>query len=1035
MVTISRDGKITDVNKATEEVTGVSRERLIGTDFSNYFSEPDKAREGYKKVLSEGLVKDYELTIQHVSGRKKQVLYNASVYRDEAGEVQGIYAATRDVTELKKAKETLYHNEERFRRIFQEGLLGVALSNMNHTFAMANARFCNMFGYSVEELRAMTFKDITLPEDISSDAPYLQKLITGALKYYSTEKRYLTKNKDIIWGSLTVTLLRDNSGEPQGFLSTVEDITQHKKMEEKLADSETRYRRLFETAQDAILILNGDTGKIIDANPFIKALLGYSMEELVDKNLWEIGELKDTLASKISNQQLQENGYVRYDHLPLLTKDGRQIAVEVVANAYQVNHSRVIQCNIRDITERKKMEESIRYHASLIENVSDAIISSDQQQKLLSWNKAAEAMYGWRAEEVIGKNVNEVVKPVFQNFTREEYRASLRQNGHWKGEAIHHRKDGAEFNVLMSVSLIRDERGNETGAVSIFKDITESKQADERINHLKLTLRSIRNVNKHLTKEKNRDRLIQGVCDSLVESHSFNSAWIILLDDTQKPIAWAAANPGNNFSSLIESVQRGDFPRCVQKALHQKQVVITENPGTMCPGCPILAGGNENGSMTIRLEIDGTVYGVLCASMQRSLLSDKDETALFAEVAADLAFALRNIELGSAYEIMEQERLRTAKLESIGTLAGGIAHDFNNLLTGIMGNIGLAKISIQPPNPVLEMLEEAEKAAVRARDLTQQLLTFARGGKPVKKLVNIGVLIKESAEFSLRGSNVKLELALPEDLWSVEADEGQIGQVINNLVINADEAMPSGGTLRILASNLGVERARGLPFPRNNYVLIDIMDSGKGIPQEYLPRIFEPYFTTKQRGSGLGLTTAYSIVRNHGGYIFAESQPDKGSTFHIYLPASKKAVKGGRKMTTTNLGQAGGKVLVMDDEEIIRKMLENMLNLAGYRVELSSGGKEAIQKYGQAITAGDPFDAVIMDLTIPGGTGGKEAVKELLKIDPRAAVIVSSGYANDPIMAEYKKHGFKAVIAKPYSVKQLQETLSGLPRRKNLTPR
>jgi CheY-like chemotaxis protein len=359
-------------------------------------------------------------------------------------------------------------------------------------------------------------------------------------------------------------------------------------------------------------------------------------------------------------------------------------------------------------------------------------------------------------------------------------------------------------------------------------------------------------------------------------------------------------------------------------------------------------------------------------------------------------------------------------------LAGGIAHDFNNLLTGIMGNIGLVKSYISPSDNTYEMLDEAERAAIRARDLTQQLLTFARGGKPVKKPVNVYELMKESSEFALRGSKAKLLLSLPEDLWQIDADEGQISQVINNLVINADEAMPMGGTLKIHAENEAIRKNSSILLKSGSYVRIDIEDTGTGISPEHLQRIFEPYFTTKQRGSGLGLTTAYSVVRNHGGIMTAESELKKGSTFRIYLPASKRAVKGGKKLTVTDSGQAGGKVLIMDDEEIIRKMLTNMLGMAGYTVEVSADGVEALEKYQQAREAGDPFNAVIMDLTVPGGMGGKEAVKKILEIDPKAVVIVSSGYATDPIMSDFKKYGFKAVIAKPYSVRQLRESLSSL---------
>jgi len=348
-----------------------------------------------------------------------------------------------------------------------------------------------------------------------------------------------------------------------------------------------------------------------------------------------------------------------------------------------------------------------------------------------------------------------------------------------------------------------------------------------------------------------------------------------------------------------------------------------------------------------------------------------------------------------------------------------------------MGNIGLAKTYTDLPQKASETLDEAEKAAVRAKDLTQQLLTFARGGKPVKKTVDIAELIKEPATFALRGSAVRLELSLPDDLWSVEVDEGQMNQVIHNIVINADEAMPSGGVLKIGGRNSVLKKASALPLPKGRYVRIDIQDTGVGISREHLQRIFEPYFSTKKKGSGLGLSTAYSIIKNHGGYIIAESAHNKDATFHIYLPASVKPAKVKKEPKPANILQAEGRILVMDDEEVIRKMLSNMLILAGYKAELTRDGAEALEKYTRALESGEPFDAVIMDLTIPGGMGGKEAIRKLLEMDPGARVLVSSGYATAPIMSEYKKYGFSAVIAKPYSVKQLEEMLRSLSRTNN----
>jgi signal transduction histidine kinase/ActR/RegA family two-component response regulator len=375
---------------------------------------------------------------------------------------------------------------------------------------------------------------------------------------------------------------------------------------------------------------------------------------------------------------------------------------------------------------------------------------------------------------------------------------------------------------------------------------------------------------------------------------------------------------------------------------------------------------------------------------------------------------------------LEEERQRVEKLESIGTLAGGIAHDFNNLLTGILGNITLAQRYVEPESQVADRLLEAERASLRAKDLTQQLLTFSTGGAPVKKTASIAELLQESATFALRGSKVRCEFSLPDDLWPVEVDEGQMSQVITNLILNADQAMPGGGTINIRAENTVIKGKGDLPLPKGNYIKITVKDQGIGIPKKHLAKIFDPYFTTKQKGSGLGLATAYSIIKNHGGYITVESEVGVGTTFYIYLPASKKPAPVKAKAKKEAPVRGKGRILVMDDEEMIRKMLSKMLPLDGYDVELAKDGAEAVELYKKARESGQPFDAVIMDLTIPGGMGGKEAIKKLLEIDPDVKAIVSSGYATDPIMADFKKYGFSAVVTKPYSFGELEKTLRNM---------
>ncbi|MEW6368541.1 MAG: PAS domain S-box protein [Acidobacteriota bacterium] len=371
---------------------------------------------------------------------------------------------------------------------------------------------------------------------------------------------------------------------------------------------------------------------------------------------------------------------------------------------------------------------------------------------------------------------------------------------------------------------------------------------------------------------------------------------------------------------------------------------------------------------------------------------------------------------------IEDELLEARKLESISILAGGIAHDFNNILTAILGNISLSKVHFDPSDKIFERLSEAERATLRAKDLTQQLLTFSRGGAPIKQIASMRELLRETVSFALSGSNVRCDYAVSEDLWPVEIDPGQISQVINNLVINADQAMPEGGVIAVKAENVVLRDNTQVPLPAGRYIMVSIQDRGIGIPEEYLEKVFDPYFTTKQKGSGLGLTTAYSIVRRHDGYIRVQSRVGAGTTVYVYLPASEKMLEpaGSEK---DRLQRGKGRILIMDDEEIIRETAGEMLEYLGYEIALAASGREAVDRYQQSVREGKLFDAVILDLTVPGGIGGKEALAMLRQIDPGVRAIVSSGYSNDPVMAEFREHGFCGVVAKPYKIEDLSQAL------------
>jgi len=384
---------------------------------------------------------------------------------------------------------------------------------------------------------------------------------------------------------------------------------------------------------------------------------------------------------------------------------------------------------------------------------------------------------------------------------------------------------------------------------------------------------------------------------------------------------------------------------------------------------------------------------------------------------------------------MRDERAKAQRVAMLGLLAGGIAHDFNNILMAVTGNLSLARASVTPGTLPAASLAEAEEACLRARQLTWRLLTFSKGGVPVKKIVSLGPVLQEAARIGARGTNVTCRLTIAPDLWSLSADEGQLVQVFTNIILNAQQAMPSGGVIDVTASNT-VESFEhweyALRVEPGPYIRVSIADAGIGISEENLGRIFDPYFTTKQVGSGLGLATSHSVVKNHGGFFTVQSKPGQGTTVTVNLPAfdampamaSDPAREAARRVAAP--GTTRSRILVMDDEQSIRTLTVNMLTFLGHDAEAASEGQHAIEQYRRALQSGRPFDAVILDLIVPNGMGGREALEQLKAIDPTVNGIVISGYAQDSVIADYREHGFKAVIAKPFTLQELSWTLESV---------
>jgi PAS domain S-box-containing protein len=629
-----------------------------------------------------------------------------------------------------------------------------------------------------------------------------------------------------------------------------------------------------------------------------------------------------------------------------------------------------------DITEHKQYEQKLYELATIVESSADAIIGESLDGKIINWNPGAEKMFGYSYKEIIGQPVSILIPPeLLYELTNIETKIKKGKDIEIY-DTVRIGKNGKLIEVSVQISVIRDKNCLVTGAAAIYRDITALKRAESELleeqERLLVTLNSIGDGVISID-EHGKVVLLNQVAERLT-GWSWSEAVGKLLDKIFYIIDDKTSEP--NTAIIMDVLNTNTVIHLSNVILVNRDLV--EIPVSIC--CSPIKPVNDN-----------HIYGMVLVFQD---ITEKQQ--------------------------MEMELLKTQKLESLGILAGGIAHDFNNVLAAILANLQLAIIKLHKGDDITKYLQDSVETTRKASELTKQLLTFAKGGAPVKKAASIVDLVKETVHFALRGSKIKAKYYFSEQLWTVEVDEAQINQVINNLIINAKQAMPKGGMVEIRAENVTFEA--GNCYNPDRYVKISIQDYGVGIPKDMLNKIFDPFFTTKEKGTGLGLSTSYSIIKKHDGYIEVESQIGVGTTFYIYLPASNiEIVTVENKKEIIATGQ--GKLLLMDDEEGIRNVVGEMLQDFGYQVVLAKDGEEAIELYRKALE-NDPFEAVIMDLTVPGGMGGQEAVAILRDIDPKIQAIVSSGYANDPIMADYERYGFCGVVTKPFKFSELHEVLN-----------
>jgi len=753
--------------------------------------------------------------------------------------------------------------------------------------------------------------------------------------------------------------------------SSVKEFKKQKELEEKVRLANFS----IENASYAVYWMKSD-GCFTFANNTASKMLGYSREELMSMSIFNISPNfpKEAWEAHWNDIKIEKHFSFEAEHQ---TKNGDSIPVEITVNYLEFDGKEYNCAFVQDLIKRKaseqkaeKLEENL---LSILERTRDIFYRSDTEGKLAWVSPSVTTILGYLPEEVIGNKMGTFyVNPEMREKFKQELKTKSGFVKDFEAEVKH--KNGYSIWVSTNATYFYNDDGTIGGIEGIVRDIHERKEAEEDVR---------------ISEEKYRT-LIDNMQDGVF---LIQGAKFFFINETfAKMVGYKVLELlGETFDKII--------------APEDLNLVMSR--------------------YTARIRGEN-----ILSEYEFSLLHKDGSTRIPVHIMVSLTKYLgRTASIGTIKDITEKRRiesdmLKAQKLESLGILAGGIAHDFNNILTVILGNLSIARTSPNLDGETKEILSDGIQATKRAQDLTKQLLTFSKGGEPVTKVIDLKTLLEESVSFAARGTSSTHKINFVQGLYNVEVDEGQINQVINNLVINADQAMPEGGEISIIGANIKIDAQSKLPLSPGEYAYFMIEDRGIGIQEKYLDKIFDPYFTSKKKGSGLGLATSYSIIKNHHGHIAVESTIGKGARFTVYLPASDK--KPEKPAPEVELKTGSGRVLVMDDEKVIRDVVGRMLKKLGYQPSSATDGLEAIELFQKAIDENKRFDAVILDMNIVGGMGGADTVRELKNIDPDIVAVVSSGYSDDATGVNREKNGFDGGIAKPFEMEKLGDLLHSL---------
>ncbi len=982
---LSNDHTYGLVNKAHAEFNGKEVEDIAFSEIPKEILLP--WHKVFKGAFSSDEPVHTEELIQNSSGEYRLLSITKSPSLRKDGSVEYVVCSAEDITERKQAEEALRVAEEKFRTMYENAPLSYQSLDSEGCFLDVNPTWLKTLGYLRKEVIGKNFGDFLSPESKEhfkiNFPPFKERGFV-----HNVPLRVRHKNGNYVDISFEGSIGYNDDGSFKQTYCVFQDITKKVLAEKAYQKSQNLLRNIFENSTNLYYSHTADH-VITYMSPQVDKMLGYTLEEV--KVIWmelasdnpinEIGFENTVRAIETGERQPP------YE-LELVRKDGKHIWVEVREFPEVVNGKTIaILGSLTEITERKRTEEELKRSEErfrlLYESSPDMYVSvSAADGSILRCNKTLLDKTGYSHNEVIGSSIFGMYHADALDEASESFEQFVSTGKVTDKELILKRKDGSKLPVSLNANVVRDKAGKILHSISSWRDISQRKQAEESVREGERKFRAIFENSGTATGLFGEDGIIRDCNTVLVELSGYSRNEII------NKMSWA------------DFIASEDLER-LQK-YHSERTKNDFSPPSQYE-CRFVTKSGKLLDVLINIAVNEETRIVSLVD-----LTDRKKANL---------------------EIQRMQRL-----EGLGTIAGGIAHDFNNLLTGIFANLEMAKMDLPENSSCSHYLQEAHHSILSARRLTGQLLTFAKGGAPVFKIVDMTRLIQETVEFNLHGSNVNPEIKLQDNLWSTMADEGQIEQVLANLTINSKQAMPGGGTLYVEGRNLPLSEAFAEADLASDSILFSIKDEGIGILPKIIDHIFDPYFSTKETGHGLGLAIVYSIIKQHNGLISVTSEPNTGTTFTIILPAVPETGRQNVQEADSTQGKIGVKssfhILLMDDEEIVRDVGTQLLERLGHTADTANHGDEAIKKYTKAMKAGNPFDLVIMDLTIRDGKGGKKTIEELLEIYPEAKVIVSSGYSSGPIMANFSSYGFFGKLAKPFMATDLQDAIVTVMNRK-----